>query len=108
MKLPEDTPFEPGVFALQVLSSVHYSGSSGEILVSTSRASETAIRDGRSLGEREVRLPSGETAWFSDGVPGEYPNQVVWRRVDGLIITVAGTLPADRLAGLAAGVTVSR
>lgn len=106
VNLPENTPVPAGDFGFQVLSSIRYSGTSGNLLVSTSRAS-AAAQGGYSLGGKQVQLPSGGAAWFSDGIPGEYPSQVVWEH-DGVIVTVASDLAPDQLMGLLNKVKVVR
>jgi hypothetical protein len=99
---------EPGAdqIAYVVLTSVRYTGpSGGRVVVTTAKPSAAASSLSAVFGDKTVTLADGTTAYVKVGLPGENPNRVVQVR-DGLIITVAGTLPADRLQELMTQVIV--
>lgn len=91
--------------AFQILSVIQYQGSEGAVFVTTARPSTAALGQGLDLGNPAGALPDGSSAWTIQ-VAGDSPqNHVRWLK-DGLIITVAGDLPVDRLKALAANVVV--
>jgi hypothetical protein len=86
-------------------SSIKYTSEQGIVLVTTTKPSPAAAARSLVLGEREVKLANGVTAWASESTQGEFPSRVIF--IDGeLLITVAGDLPIDDVQGYAAHVIV--
>ncbi len=82
---------EPGFV---ILSSIRYSGDKGNITVSTSQPTAAMSSLTVALGDKEIQLKDGTTAWLTVQGSGDFPNRVVFVR-DNLIITIAGDLPVD-------------
>lgn len=104
VNLPPDTKtFEPDVVAFKVRSSVRYVGNGHIVVVTTAVPSPAAAKLLTNLGNQEVQLPNGSTAFATDGLSTDTPNRLVFKR-GNLIITVASDLPIDQIKGLAANV----
>ncbi len=88
-----------------VLASVKYSGDKGTIIVSTSRPTLAMSPLRVALGDQEIQLKDGATAWLTVQVSGDFPNRVVFVR-DNLIITIAGDLSVDDILKMATQVTI--
>ncbi len=91
--------------AYSILASVKYIGEKFTILVTTSRPSPAASSQAVILGNQEIKLANGVTAWATIGAKGDFPNRVVFVQ-DNLIITVAGNMPISEIQKLAARVVV--
>ncbi len=78
-----------------ILASVRYGGNGHTLLVTTARPSRAAVQQPTVLGNQTIKLPDGTTAWVTEGIPGDTPNQVVFLR-DDLIITVGVIYPPAR------------
>jgi hypothetical protein len=88
-----------------ILATIRYSGEKGTIAISTSRPTLAASSLPVSLGDLEVKLNDGTTAWTTIQGAGDLPNRVVFVR-NKLIITIAGNLPVDELLGYANQITI--
>lgn len=88
-----------------VLASIRYSGEKHTVLVTTARPSADAAQIPTAFGSETIRLANGQSAWASEGSPGDLPNKVVLLQGD-LIITIAGDLDLQNLSELAAQVVV--
>ncbi|HBY94493.1 MAG TPA: hypothetical protein DEP84_11135 [Chloroflexi bacterium] len=87
-----------------ILSSIKYSTDRGDILVTTTQPPVTAARS-LLLGEREITLANGVTAWATEFTHGEFPNRVIFVK-GNLLITVASTLPINEVQSFATDVVV--
>jgi hypothetical protein len=88
-----------------VLASVKYSGDKGTIIISTSRPTLAMSPLAVALGDKEIKLSDGTTAWLRVHDSGDFPNSIVFVR-DTLIITIAGDLPVGQILQLATQVTI--
>jgi hypothetical protein len=97
--------------SFEVLAKVRYEGSGHTVIVFTTQPSPAALRAARSgeiaIGEQQVQLSDGSTAWITTDTPHDTPNRVVFER-DGLLITVTGDLPVDDLITLAERIVIVR
>ena len=93
--------------AYSILASIKYTGEKYTILVTTSRPSLAASFQAVRLGNQEIKLANGITAWATIGANGDFPNRVVFVQ-DNLIITVAGNMPISEIQKLAAQVVVKQ
>lgn len=90
---------------LTILSSIKYTSTRGDILVTTTKPSVAAAAKSLYLGEREIKLANGMTAWVTAYTHGEFPNRVLFIDSD-LIITVASNLSIGDVQNYAAEVVV--
>lgn len=122
---PAETPAEaltdvpaPDRVRFTIFATLKYTLPEGEVLVSTTRPSDTATEHKFYLGDQAITLANGTPAWASTVVLYSsdilvttankelyFPNQVIWAQGD-LLITVASPLPMERLQELAAQVVM--
>lgn len=90
--------------AFTILSSVRYSGNGHKLVISVAKPSAAVADVNIGLGNKQLQLANGTTAWANQGMPVETPNQIVFLR-KGLIITVASDLSLKELKQLATEIT---
>ncbi len=88
-----------------ILANITYSGEKGTVAVSTSRPTLAASALPVALGDQEIKLSDGTTAWLTMQGSGDFPNRVVFVR-DNLIITIAGNLSGEEILSLAEQITI--
>ena len=104
-RLSEVKPVDPDKIAYSIIASVRYRGSGKAVIVTTSKASPMAAEQQTSLGHKTIQLDDGTPAWQTTGIPGEWPNQIVFTRGD-LIVTIAGDVTLDELTKLASKIVI--
>jgi hypothetical protein len=88
-----------------ILANITYSGEKGTVAVSTSRPTLAASALPVALGDQEIKLSDGTTAWLTMQGSGDLPNRVVFVR-DNIIITIAGNLSVDEILSLAEQIAI--
>ncbi|MCC6191848.1 MAG: hypothetical protein IT318_22695 [Anaerolineales bacterium] len=96
----------PDEIAFVILAEIKYSSSQEDVLVTTTLPSTAASSQSLVLGDKEVTLANGRTAWTTEFDHGEYPNRILY--IDGeLIVTVASHLPMAEVERYAAEATMN-
>ena len=98
--LPQFIPMAADRVSYEIVGSVRYVGSGHTVVVSTAMASPKAAQIPTLLGGSSTQLADGTPAWVDARPKDNVPDQLTFVR-DGLIVTVAGDLPAEALRGLA-------